>query len=328
MSDLENVHPTPGVERAVEYSEEHRSLVERAVERSLSESTRRSYASMLRELDRFALANGYEGRAPATIASFMAERVERGYSSASINTVLGAVKREALERGFPDPTTDTGLRLTVEGLRRQLAHEHQTRRVHAITVEELARVVSRIDDSPLGLRDRALLLFGWGSARRASSLSQLDRGDVEIRANGIRSVLRTSKTDQLGVERHSNVVARGHGQTDAVAAMRRYLAARGRVEGTSPLFVGLTRGGRYTDVRLSTRGVTRVVQERCTAAGLHIDVASHSLRAGMATAAAEAGVSVQRLAKHTGHKSIDLLVDVYYRPVSDWDEPVSGELGL
>jgi integrase len=49
-----------------------------------------------------------------------------------------------------------------------------------------------------GLRDRALLLLGFGDAFRCSELVALDVADLEKTEDGLRVTIRRSKTDQDG----------------------------------------------------------------------------------------------------------------------------------
>jgi integrase len=49
-----------------------------------------------------------------------------------------------------------------------------------------------------GLRDRALLLLGFGGAFRRSELAALNVDDLEFTDDGLRVTIRRSKTDQEG----------------------------------------------------------------------------------------------------------------------------------
>ena len=54
-------------------------------------------------------------------------------------------------------------------------------------------------DTPLGARERAMLLVGFGAALRRSELVALTLGDVEtVPGRGLRLLIRRSKTDQQG----------------------------------------------------------------------------------------------------------------------------------
>lgn len=76
------------------------------------------------------------------------------------------------------------------GVRR--THGAAARGKAALMTEDLRNLVSLLDDWPLGLRDRALLLFGFAGAFRRPELVD----DLEFAPRGIRVELRRSKTDQ------------------------------------------------------------------------------------------------------------------------------------
>ena len=75
--------------------------------------------------------------------------------------------------------------------------------------------------------------------------------------------------------------------------------------------------------------MSNIVKERAAAAGLSGDrISGHSLRAGHATSAALAGVTVERIAAQTRHRRIDILIERYIRPVQALQTTSSRDLGL
>jgi site-specific recombinase XerC len=81
-----------------------------------------------------------------------------------------------------------------------------------------------------GLRDRALLLLGFGGAFRRSELVALDVADLEETEDGLRVTICCSKTDQEGIGTTIAIV-RG-GASCPVKALRAWLNAAGIAEGT------------------------------------------------------------------------------------------------
>ena len=74
-----------------------------------------------------------------------------------------------------------------------------------------------------------------------------------------------------------------------------------------PIFRGVSRHGVLLG-RLSGRGVARVVQHTAAAVGLEASTfGGHSLRAGLATAAAKAGKSERAIMAQTGHRSVTMV---------------------
>ncbi len=79
---------------------------------------------------------------------------------------------------------------------------------------------------------------------------------------------------------------------------------------------------------LSDKAVALIVQRTATAAGF--DAArygGHSLRAGLATSAAEAGLSERAIMAQTGHKSVTM-VRRYIREGSLFRDNAAAALGL
>lgn len=94
-------------------------------------------------------------------------------------------------------------------------------------------------------------------------------------------------------------------------AFERWCAVSSITEGA--LFRPIDRHQRVGPKRLSGEGVCLIVRERVEAAGIDPkDYSGHSLRAGLATSAAQAGVPSWMIRKQTGHAS-DAMLARYIR---------------
>jgi site-specific recombinase XerD len=88
------------------------------------------------------------------------------------------------------------------------------------------------------------------------------------------------------------------------------------------------RHGNIGDERITDRGVALVVKPRAELAGMDpSEVSGHSLRAGLATAAAAAGVQARVIAQTTGHKSMTVLRR-YIREGDMFRENAAAAVGL
>jgi integrase len=162
------------------------------------------------------------------------------------------------------------------------------------------------DGSLVTLRDRALLLLGFAGAFRRSELVSLDTGDVASAADGLVITLRRSKTDQEGQGRQVGLPFGSNPRTCPVRALRDWFTAAAIADG--PIFRGVDRHGNIAVTRLTDQSVALVVKRAAAAAGLDpADYAGHSLRSGLATAAAMAGVSERSIMAQTGHKSLPVV---------------------
>lgn len=190
---------------------------------SLSEATRRAYASDLRGFRRWlaGYADGELGDSrvvagmescpvePATVIKFLTEKAlavtSTGawrYAPSSINRWLSAITRDHLEHGFTSPCAHPSVLAVSAGIRREHA---RPRRVSApLLLDGLRRAVLATDVITFpagvqGVRDIALLVLGFSGAFRRSELSALTVGDVAVHAeDGLHVRLPRSKTDQDG----------------------------------------------------------------------------------------------------------------------------------
>jgi len=185
--------------------------------------------------------------------------------------------------------------------------------------------------SPLGARDRALLLLGFAAALRRSELAALCLGDATpVAGRGLRVLVRRSKTDQRGAGQEVAIRA-NHAESALcpVVALQAWLDVRHQgadldglppdAAAEAPLFVGMSKAGRLPPARLSNRAVSRLVEQAARDAGIERPerFSGHSLRAGFATAAGEAGVDLARIMRQTRHTSADTAL-AYLRPADLW----------
>jgi len=199
-----------------------------------------------------------------------------------------------------------------------------------------------VPDTPPGAREaivareRAMLLLGFGAALRRSELVALTLGDVEtVPGRGLKLLVRRSKTDQQG-QGHDIAVWANPDEPGVcpLAALEAWLAHRRTapdldwtatpsVRAERPLFCAVTKAGRVTGAALSDKAVARLVKQAARDAGLDPErYSGHSLRAGLATAAGDAGAGLAELMRQTRHKSTEVALG-YLRPADLWRNNVT-----
>jgi integrase len=155
-----------------------------------------------------------------------------------------------------------------------------------------------------GLRDRALLTLGFGGAFRRSELVALNVDDIEETEEGLRILLRKSKTDQEG-QGVTIAIVRG-GAACPCKALKAWLDAAGITEG--PVFRPLRKGGKVRDRRLTAKSVNDIVKAYAGRVGLDTAAyGAHSLRSGFLTSAARKGATPAKMRDVSRHKSMDVL---------------------
>jgi integrase len=180
------------------------------------------------------------------------------------------------------------------------------------------------DASLLGVRDRAILLFGFAGAFRRSELVRVEIEHLEETADGIRIHIPRSKSDQEGQGQDIGVMRTGTAYCP-VQALQLWLQAAAIKEGL--VFRGVDRHGNV-GASLSDKAVGLIVKRRADDAGLDPSLFSgHSLRAGLATSAAAAGLEERDIQRQTRHQSVEQLRR-YVRPASVFQNNVTKGVGL
>jgi integrase len=181
-----------------------------------------------------------------------------------------------------------------------------------------------------------MLLLGFGAALRRSELVALTLGDVEtVPSRGLMLLIARSKTDQQGagqrVAVHANPAEPAFCPAAALDLWLRHRLEAADLDWTvspstravRPLFCAVTKSGRLTGAKLSDKAVARLVKQAALNAGLDAErFSGHSLRAGLATAAGDAGASLPELMRQTRHKSTAIALS-YLRPADLWRNNVT-----
>ncbi len=261
---------------------------------------------------------------PETVAAYLTYLAPLCKIS-TIQRRLSAISQQHAAAGFDSPTKTAVVRLTMQGIRRIHAPEQTVRKVQPAVTSVIYKLVDCLGNSLIDRRDRALILIGFAGAFRRSELAQLLLADITETEDGLRVRLRQSKTDQEG-EGFVKGIPYGHEhKTCPVRAWKAWREVAGITDGFA--FRSITRHSKL-GTSLSDRSVAEIIKRRAKAAGLEYqEFSGHSLRAGLATAAAQAGVSERVIAKQTGHKSLPVLRG-YIREGSLFTENAAAKVGL
>ena len=257
-----------------------------------------------------------------TVCRYLADRAQFDKVS-TLTRRVASISQAHQAAGYSSPTQSLSVRATLKGIRR--TKTSGTTQKAPVLVEDLRRMVQELDDSLMGKRDRALLLIGFAGAFRRSELVSLDAADVSFDNNGLTVLLRVSKTDQEGEGRKVGLPYGSNLATCPVRSLQEWLRAASITEGA--LFIGINRHG-TPQGRLSDKAVALIVKKVAMAAGMNSTLyAGHSLRAGLATSAAMAGISERSIMAQTGHKSV-MMVRRYIRDGSLFRENAAAGIGL
>jgi integrase len=213
---------------------------------------------------------------------------------ASVRTLLSRARRAAVKRG-ERPTKKT-----------------------AIARQELEAMLATCDDSLEGLRDRALLCFGFASGgRRRSEIAAADFRDLRKTGDDAYIYrLEFSKTQQAGVKVDSTPDKPILGRS--AQALSAWLDAARIREGAIFRRIWKDRVG----PALLPGSVATIVKRRAALAGLEGNFGAHSLRSGFVTEAGRQGVPLPAVMAMTEHRSVASVIG-YFQSGQAEDNPAA-----
>ena len=278
--------------------------VQEYVNNALSANTMKAYRC---DLEHYMAAGGAIPATPEQVAAYLSAYAPT-LSIATLQRRMVSIAKAHTMQGHTDPVKSDLVKLTMRGIRR--VHGKPQAQVSPILKDDLTVMLSHVPNTMKGRRDSALLLLGFCGALRRSELAAVRVEDLEFTTQGIILTLPRSKTDQTGQGRKIGI-PKGRGRICPVRSVGFWLEQSGIECG--PLFRPISKGGVIGDEQLSDRAIADLIKHYAGKAGLNPEKYSgHSLRSGLATSAAQHGVSSWKIRAQTGHKS-DVMLARYIR---------------
>ncbi len=275
---------------------------------SRASSTQRVYASDWRIFLAWCDARSIEALPadPRAVATFLAAEADNGAKPATIGRRLAAIGYHHKQAGLQPPQAREGAAVigqVMGGIRRTKGvRPVRKRAADGDALRDMLRAIE--GDGLRSVRDRAVLALGMAAALRRSEIVALTLDDIELVPQGLKIVIRGSKTDQ---ERAGAVIAIPEGRRiRPKALLLAWMELAAHQDGT--LFRKLTPADRLTASPMSDRSIARIVQKHAAAAGYDpTEFAGHSLRAGFLTEAEANGASIFKMQEVSRHKSVQVL---------------------
>lgn len=338
MGELEQVTPQAVATLSEEFFESKSRAYKEA---SRSQSTRRAYHTDWVSFESFCRAID-AAPMPATAETVQKYiiylRDIKGLKLSSIQRHLSTVSVAHKSADFPSPTQTAKVQMVLDGMK----NTHGVARTpkEAADIDKMRLMMEHVPQSPIGIRDRALLLLGFAGAFRRSELVGLNFDDIKETKEGLAITLRHSKTDQKGEGFTKPITYGANWDTCPIRAWhawRELMAQSGITEG--PAFRPFDRHGHILGAReyrnkkafgarLSDKSVALIVKKYAESVGLDASqFAGHSLRSGFVTSAVANEASDREIMAQTGHKS-RTMVDLYVRQANLFKQNAVTKLGL
>jgi site-specific recombinase XerD len=321
MTDLITTHPTviaAEMEVTAERARDYRANAKAA-------NTVAAYRSDWNDFTTWCCARNFESlpAEPATVALYITDLAERCKPS-TITRRLATISQAHQQADHPTPTSARVVRDVLQGIKREKGTAPAAKAAAVTTI--IRTMVDTLDDDLKGKRDRALILVGFAGAFRRSELVALTVAMVQFTNDGLIVRLSHSKTDQEGLGEAKGIPYGSTPATCPVRALRAWLDVAGIAEG--PIFRPINRWGQIQPKPLTGHAVAELVKQLAERAGYDpATFSGHSLRAGLATAAAAAGAAYHTIKKQTGHRS-DQMLQRYIRDGSLFRENAAAKVGL
>ncbi len=248
----------------------------------------------------------------ATAALAIIDGVNDGLTIGSLRIVASVISVAHALAKQPDPTETEAFRSVLRGIGRVLTHQQDAK--VALNADELLQIREACDVDPnhaRGIRDWALVSFGFAGAFRRSEIVARNHADLEFVGDDLRVYLDRSKTDQFGRGAYQTIRPGANPKLCPIAALRAWIAI---APGPGPLFRPVSKHSNVLHRRLSVSAVSLIVKGFGVVLDLPDDrLGAHSLRAGMITALLQSGLGEIQTMEHSRHKSHDTLRR-YFRP--------------
>lgn len=303
-------------------------LHERAREyarRARAESTQRAYRTDWAHFESWCTAHGRVAF-PADVIETLIPYLTAFAEQLKISTLqrrLTTIRTYHRSRGVQLDTTDERFRIFWQGLRNDRGTRQEKK--SPLMSAALRRALQVLPDNLQGHRDRALLLIGFAAGLRRAELAGLTvhqdpagSGWIDLASDGLVVQLNKSKTNQSGEEETIGVPFGADPQVCPVRAYQAWLRVSGTESG--PIFRPISRHGHMGVEAITGAAVALIVKRvivsaaiaegltKAEAAARAMAFAGHSLRAGVATSAAENGAPGHAIQRQLRHKSFQTTV--------------------
>ncbi|RST63805.1 site-specific integrase [Candidatus Aquarickettsia rohweri] len=238
-----------------------------------------------------------------TLIAYITFLAEENYKASTIQRKISAIYKYCETKNIHINLQDKEFKIVWQGIRRKIGIVKQGK--DPILLKDLEDILQHISkNTHMGIRDRALLTFGWFSAMRRSELVKLNWQDISFIKEGIIINIRQSKTDKFGEGQKIAILKR------KIFCPIKHLKAWQKINNNEAVFCSVNKADKVTGIRLSCIDVARITKKH--SAKIDFDtskIAGHSLRRGFVTTAVSSGIRNHIIMKTTRHKSSKMIDD-------------------
>ena len=313
--------------------------INEALSNSLSENSRRSYASCLRQFTAWCLMQeGIDTDDKATMFSPLVVTTYlvmlSGHASPKTVEVARAAILNAAGPYKAALSASEPLKQALRGCRRA-ARGYVASKAPALSREDILKAAQAVAvlSTVAAARDHAIYTLGLSGALRSSDLVNLIWSDVTFVEEGIELRIRFSKSslNECTLPIASLSETAQNQVLSAVKSVKKYMhlveVFEGKQADDSPLFRSVRKGGYALGGALSPSAITPILRNLLRAGGVENpeQYSSHSLRSTAATTASRQGFSLDSIMRLARWETPSVALG-YFRH-EKWENPASAWLG-
>ena len=276
---------------------------------SKANNTLRAYKSDFKDFEVFCIKHGFKSLpSEPKIVSLYITHLSK---NSKISTLRRRIVSISMVHKLKGHYLDTKHPIIVEnlmGIRRVKGSIQRGKK--PILINHLKLIINVINNQNFGeikkLRDKSLILVGFGGGFRRSELISIDYDDLEFVKEGLKINIRKSKTDQFGEGMIKALPYFTNETYCPVTNLKKWLEIS-KIE-SGPIFRRFSKGLSLVNKRLTDQSVVLLIKEYLNLAGIdNKNFSGHSLRSGFATVAAESGADERSIMAMTGHKTTEMV---------------------
>ena len=260
---------------------------------SKANNTLRAYQSDFRDFSFFCSKNGFSSlpTQPKIIALYITH-LSKSSKFSTLKRRIASISVIHKLKGHYLDTKHPIIMENLHGIKRTLGSRQKAKK--PILINDLKLIIKVIDEKKL--RDKALILIGFAGGFRRSELVNIIYDDIEFVNEGVKILIRKSKTDQTGEGIIKAIPYFENKEFCPVVALKDFIKEKSISINEEKIF------------DLSDKSVALIIKRYAEKAGLDPSkYAGHSLRSGFATTAAEFGAEERNIMAMTGHKTTQMV---------------------
>ena len=260
---------------------------------SKADNTLRAYKSDFKDFSEFCVKNGFSSM--PTQPKLLAIYITHLSKSSKFSTLKRRIASISVIHKLKGHYLDTKHPIILDnlhGIKRTLGSRQKAKK--PLLINDLKMIIKAIDEK--NIRDKALILVGFAGGFRRSELVNINYEDVEFVAEGVKILIKRSKTDQAGEGILKAIPYFDNQEFCPVIALKNYINYKPKDDDRIKVF------------QISDKSVALILKRYAEKAGLDsTKYAGHSLRSGFATTAAEFGAEERNIMAMTGHKTTQMV---------------------